>query len=1119
MAYKLALILGIACCTMLLLSGNLGAQAQTPLADDEGPSKAFYALLDVILTDSLAVQIIAIKNFVRIYPGFECAYLKLLERYIVYNKRAEAALYFQELKTIPTYRRNSYWMLAKLFMMQQDTSAALVAFHQALLTGPASTALLKDFVECLHQAKIFERSAALRQLRLKTAASKLVSAFFHFFTLNDDQAIRLFREISSTSFFDLIVIDIWGHCYFRLYHYTEADSIWRLGLEKSRRNGDLEFEGRFLCNLGLLLARARGQYDQALNYCDSAQVIADRLDDNYLKQFVLGYSAYVFTSRSEHAEAIKRYQQAIRLASQIGSVNDLATWYHRCAQTLSYARQYQEALQAYNQCEVHSYRINNEELLFFARLGKGDLYFLLRQNALARKAFQDAYDLAKQRRWSNRRYYAYACTRLADLMILEGQYMNAIKIYRRFMHLQQWEGNLVYLAYWMGRLAEAYKQSGNSDLAQTTYMRAYETAKRVEARDYMSWYLVKAAQIELSAGDVAAAIRKCTFASEIDTSNKNKQLWAEIYFTLGNAYKKAANLSKAISFYLRAADAIEGTRQNIAIEELRVGYFSIWHEVYRGLAQCFLDRYMKDGNRADLDSLLYFKEMSLSRSLQDMKLSGGSNTHHGNSNEFVREYQQACDQLRVIQRRIRREAEKSLRADQWNHLYSQLEAARYSLIAQRLQSVERKSLSIPAKLSPAGFTSKLVKDLQTTEMGLMLYHISERGSFILIAANEEVRVVQLHVTPSTLATALDSLVVPFHLVAENARAFVPFRAGLAHRLYQLLIEPAEATLKLPQRLLIVPDLVLMNLPFEMLLVAAPDKPEYTPADFPSYAEYFLMHRYTIVYSPSASLLQERAKPISRNPNILILADPFGSKSKTVEQAKFRSRTGWSFDSLPFSEVEAQRIVEGYPSTMVYTRATANKTVFMREAPQQDIVHIATHAFVDTTFDAFSGLVLAAGDDSTDDGMLMGYEIADLSLPCDLITLSACETGRGKLVAGEGILGLPRLFLGAGAKTVLMTLWKVDDKFPSELMPDFYDYFLNQRYSKAEALNKAKRFILNNVQIENGVYYQHPFYWACFVLYGDPGVGKSTLSFFVGLIAVLIVVLILIIYQRSARRNQ
>jgi CHAT domain-containing protein len=181
--------------------------------------------------------------------------------------------------------------------------------------------------------------------------------------------------------------------------------------------------------------------------------------------------------------------------------------------------------------------------------------------------------------------------------------------------------------------------------------------------------------------------------------------------------------------------------------------------------------------------------------------------------------------------------------------------------------------------------------------------------------------------------------------------------------------------------------------------------------------------------------------------------------------------------------------------------------------------LATHGFVDTAFVEFSGLAFSVSKDSTDDGLLMGYEISDLNLPLDLVTLSACETGRGKMIAGEGVLGLPRLFLGAGARTVLMTLWQVDDKFTSELMPKFYDFFLNQRLSKADALAKAKLALLHRGVSENGVHYQHPFYWASFVLYGNPGESRSSFSLAVKLAIIMSTAIILAIVVISLRRGR
>lgn len=150
-------------------------------------------------------------------------------------------------------------------------------------------------------------------------------------------------------------------------------------------------------------------------------------------------------------------------------------------------------------------------------------------------------------------------------------------------------------------------------------------------------------------------------------------------------------------------------------------------------------------------------------------------------------------------------------------------------------------------------------------------------------------------------------------------------------------------------------------------------------------------------------------------------------------------------------------------------------------------------------------------------MLMGYEISDLNLNCDLITLSACETGRGKLMVGEGILGLPRLFLSAGAKSVMMTLWKVDDLFASQLIPEFYHEYLNNNLPKVHALAQAKRKMLNKPSPVNGIYYQHPLFWASFTLFGDPGPGHVYLvNFKIILLLTLITAFIYLTFRKVRR---
>jgi CHAT domain-containing protein len=209
---------------------------------------------------------------------------------------------------------------------------------------------------------------------------------------------------------------------------------------------------------------------------------------------------------------------------------------------------------------------------------------------------------------------------------------------------------------------------------------------------------------------------------------------------------------------------------------------------------------------------------------------------------------------------------------------------------------------------------------------LLFYHIAPEAAFVLAANGDTAKTVRLPVEISTLRSAVDSLTAPFHHADEKSVHNIPFRAAIAYRLYNMLIKPVEAAMTLPPRLLIVPDLALMNLPFEMLLTKRPDAAEYASAEAPTYAKDFLVQRYTTVYSPSTSLLLEREVPSPKHSNALVFANPFGNASRP-EPAKntLRSMTGWRFDPLPYAEVEARQIQEIQSQAQVHKRENAAKT--------------------------------------------------------------------------------------------------------------------------------------------------------------------------------------------------
>jgi len=142
------------------------------------------------------------------------------------------------------------------------------------------------------------------------------------------------------------------------------------------------------------------------------------------------------------------------------------------------------------------------------------------------------------------------------------------------------------------------------------------------------------------------------------------------------------------------------------------------------------------------------------------------------------------------------------------------------------------------------------------------------------------------------------------------------------------------------------------------------------------------------------------------------------------------------------------------------------------------LHFATHGLIDEESPGLSSLVLTSEKSSGEDGFLQAAEIFDLKLNADLVVLSACQTGLGKLIRGEGMVGLTRAFMYAGTPSVVVSLWSVSDISTADLMGEFYKNLIKNKLSKTDALRKAQLSLMTDEK------YAHPFYWAPFILVGD-----------------------------------
>lgn len=299
----------------------------------------------------------------------------------------------------------------------------------------------------------------------------------------------------------------------------------------------------------------------------------------------------------------------------------------------------------------------------------------------------------------------------------------------------------------------------------------------------------------------------------------------------------------------------------------------------------------------------------------------------------------------------------------------------------------------------------------------------------------------------------------------------------ALQLYDKLIAPVKA--KLTEQVIIIPDGVLGYVPFEALLTKTPARPTI----FKTYN--FLVQEHQISYCYSATLLREmRDKQHRKRPTAQVLAlAPFYRKD-VKKLDSLRLLTGISLrDSLApldASGEEVAAIAKIWKGQALYG-AAASVDTFRRLAEQYRILHLSTHGKADDRVGDYAFLAFAAPGDTTFE-KLYARDLYNLELNADMVVLSACETAAGKLQRGEGIVSLARAFAYAGAKSLVTTLWKVDDEKTRDLMAAFYGHLWAGK-AKDAALRQAKMDFLKDNEGGGGTAL-HPFFWAGLIAIGD-----------------------------------
>lgn len=292
---------------------------------------------------------------------------------------------------------------------------------------------------------------------------------------------------------------------------------------------------------------------------------------------------------------------------------------------------------------------------------------------------------------------------------------------------------------------------------------------------------------------------------------------------------------------------------------------------------------------------------------------------------------------------------------------------------------------------------------------------------------------------------------------------------IGEQLYEQLF-PRKITNPSIDHLIIIPDGLLGGVPYEALLT---EKSEEGVAhkDLP-----FLLKKYSISYAYATSILYQSKGLVARvKPKNVLLCAPI-----QFSQMTHSADDDFGLNNLPGTEREVNMLeslmTEQGITSSTFTQEEAHEGVFKQSSLKNyDILHLATHGIVDQENPEESKVFLFPFD--KEDGKLRAGEIYNLKTQADLVVFSACETGLGKVVAGEGIVGLSRALLYAGAKNVTVSLWSVADRSTAELMTDFYRQICSNTQAYHKAMKVAKLTMLESEEFSS------PYYWSAFILIG------------------------------------
>ena len=902
--------------------------------------------------------------------------------------------------------------------------------------------------------------------------------------------------------------------------YEESIKYFKKALSLARKNNDKKDEIESLIKLGLLywdngeMSKSINAFKESLSVVEKAKIDQkkDEVSD-YIQIYEFYRSARDYRRQEKYQKSIENFEKAIELARKIESEEHEL----KCLRELSITHIFLN--------EIDNFFSLNEDALEIARrirhrqeVGRclfniGFYYGTKTNYAQALMHYEEALILA--RIVNDYEDESECLTNIGGIYIQLGNYEKALEYQKSVLEIDQKHlKEEVYVAKDLNNIGVTYQKiyafhSGNKDdlyNALAHYEESLKIARRIkdveteiealtnmgmacidlenypEALKYFKLALEKAklaqdleekANLYINIGRVNSLqgnydLSLEYFQQAIDiTSRTGKEniLW-EAYFEIANAHLRQGNHEKSLENYKKSISFIEKIRSRIQLEALKASYLASDKriEAYQNTVNLLCKLHDSEPERLHNIEAFDYLERAKARAFLDRLEVSQVNISQGVDIELLSQEEDLMKEISGLNLKL---FNPGLGKKQEKSINEQLR-----LSEEKVNALKRKiRLSSPAyadlKYPQIITLEQAQKQMLDNKTAFLEYSLGKENSYAFVITKRKFKIF-----PLPPAKKIKEKVSEY-LKAITDKENHDFSLG--YELFTKLVpQDLDENIK---KLIIIPDDILHYLPFETL-VSQKDK------------KIWLIENYKIAYTPSISSLREiiqrkRLSEIKPKKDLLAFGDPYFGSDEEVASARDSSQTispvgAFNVSRLEFSGMEVERIASLFKKTRidVFKRKEASEEN-LKDLNLEDykIFHLATHCLIDDKKPDRSSVVFSIGNAQTEDEILQMREVFNLKLSSDLVTLSACQTGLGELIRGEGIDGLSRAFFYAGASSALISLWAVHDQATSQFMERCY-FHLRSSNSINDSLQKTKQEMINSDILS------HPYYWAGFIITGN-----------------------------------